>query len=303
MVLCFLCSLWEALPKFLSTLLPGVGSHLNWDRWHLLPALADLRVFICWFWSSALAMASCHFPALQPASALGWQLPKAAALLLNLNLPRSVGVSHPRLNFRNLHKTAFKWQQCQSRGQIFGLLWRNPSGRLGSCRLQEGLLVPKASVITFKGLSSSHLSVKAKVPLHRIRGCSSAQVPSLWFSGRINKQQISVSEFPETDFKKIRASLGHVSSFEMEASPFAFSSEHFWHRLLVFFFPFLSHGYTWAWKWMWNLWVCFSWAEFKICLGHLINLVKSTQFQNSVPLLENFQFWEGMSSVCHHLEF
>lgn len=98
-------------------------------------------------------------------------------------------------------------------------------------------MVPKASVITFKGLSSSHLSVKAKVPLHRIRGCSSAQVPSLWFSGHINNQQISVSEFPETDFKKIKASLGHVSSFEMEASPFAFSSEHFWHRLLVFFFP------------------------------------------------------------------
>lgn len=193
-------------------------------------------------------MASCHLPALQPAGALGWQLPKAAALLLNLNLPSSVGVSHPCLNFRNLHKTAFKRQQCQSRDQFFGLLWRNPSGRLGSCRLQEGLLVPKASVITCKRLSSSHLSVKAKVPLHRIRGCSSTQVPSLWFSGHINNQQISASEFPETVFKKIKASLGHVSSFEMEASPFAFSSAHFWHSLLGFFFLFPSHGYTWAWK-------------------------------------------------------
>lgn len=67
--------------------------HLNWGRWHLLPALGDLRVFISWFWSSDLA--SCHLPALEPASALGWQLPKAAALLLNQDLPSSVGVSYP----------------------------------------------------------------------------------------------------------------------------------------------------------------------------------------------------------------
>lgn len=98
-------------------------------------------------------------------------------------------------------------------------------------------MVHKASVITFKGLSSSHLSVKAKVPLYRIRGCCSTHVPSFWFSGHINDQQIIISEVPETVFKKIKISLGHFSSFEMEASPFAFSSEHFWHSLLGFFFP------------------------------------------------------------------
>lgn len=180
-------------------------------------------------------------------------------------------------------------------GPVLGLLWRNPSGML-----QGGLLVHKASVVTFKGLSSSHLSGKAKVPLHRIRGCSSTHVPGFWFSGRIN-DQIFISSW---DCLKKNKNQSWTLFFFWNGS--ITICIFFWTFLAqpvgVFFF-FLSHGYTWAWKWMWNLWVCFSWAGFKICLDHLINLVKSTQFQNSVPLLENFQFWEGMSSVCHHLEF
>lgn len=52
----------------------------------------------------------------------------------------------------------------------------------------------------------------------------------------MNDQQIFISEVPETVFKTIKTSLGHFPSFEMEASPFAFSSEHFWHSLLDFFF-------------------------------------------------------------------
>lgn len=80
------------------------------------------------------------------------------------------------------------------------------------------------------------LNLKAKVPLHRIRGCCSTRVPSFWFSGHRNDQQIILSEVPKTVFKKIQISLGHFSSFEMEASPFAFSSEHFWHSLLGWFF-------------------------------------------------------------------